>query len=79
MGSPLPTWGTPDFDFLRPAGSGFGADPDAVAIVSVDEQMSWRALDDASTRLAANYLGLGLAEGDRVASLVPNRLALVVH
>ena len=59
--------------------AGLGDDPDAVAIVSADEQMSWRALDDASTRLAANYLALGLAAGDRVASLVPNRLALVVH
>ncbi len=32
-----------------------------------------------STRLAAGYLGLGLAPGDRVASLMPNRTELLVH
>ena len=36
-------------------------------------------LDDASTRLAGGYLGLGLAPGDRIASLMPNRTELLVH
>ena len=36
-------------------------------------------LDAASNRLAAHYLGHGLEPGDRVASLLPNRGALIVH
>jgi long-chain acyl-CoA synthetase len=53
--------------------------PDADALVSRRKRWSWRTLDDASTRLAAGYLGLGLAPGDRVASLMPNRTELLVH
>ena len=37
------------------------------------------ALDDLSGRLAGNLLALGLEPGDRVASLMPNRPALVIH
>lgn len=40
---------------------------------------SWRELDDDSTRLAKQYLAMGLSPGDRVASLLPNRGALIVH
>jgi acyl-coenzyme A synthetase/AMP-(fatty) acid ligase len=40
---------------------------------------SWRELDEDSTRLAKNYLAMGLTPGDRVASLLPNRGALIVH
>ena len=36
-------------------------------------------LDSVSTRLAGNYLDLGLAPGDRIASLMPNRTELMVH
>jgi long-chain acyl-CoA synthetase len=36
-------------------------------------------LDEASSRLAASYLSLGLKTGDRVASLMPNRTALTTH
>lgn len=32
-----------------------------------------------STRLAANYLTLGLKPGDRIASLMPNRCELLIH
>jgi acyl-coenzyme A synthetase/AMP-(fatty) acid ligase len=52
---------------------------DDVALVSPQTRWSWRDLDQASTRLALNLLGLGLKPGDRVASLMPNRSALVVH
>lgn len=41
--------------------------------------MTWRELDGASSTLAVGYRDLGLAPGDRVASLMPNRVALVVH
>jgi acyl-CoA synthetase (AMP-forming)/AMP-acid ligase II len=53
--------------------------PDDVAIASAKTQMSWRELDESSTRLAVQYLALGLQPGDRVASLMPNRPALVIH
>ena len=58
---------------------GLERDPDGVALATVEEQLSWRELDDAVTRLAHGLLGLGLAPGDRVASLLPNRPALIVH
>jgi len=53
-----------------------GRDP---ALASADGNWSWRDLDAASVRLAGNLLGLGLKPGDRVASLMPNRDALVIH
>ncbi len=53
--------------------------PDEPALVSLEENWSWRELDQASTRLARQYLALGLVSGDRVASLLPNRGALLIH
>ena len=41
--------------------------------------MTWRELDIASSRFAGNLLELGLRPGDRIASLMPNRAALIVH
>ena len=58
---------------------GLERDPDGVALATVEEQLSWRELDDSVTRLAHGLLGLGLAPGDRVASLLPNRPELIVH
>ncbi|MCO6044291.1 acyl--CoA ligase [Aeoliella sp. ICT_H6.2] len=57
---------------------GLSASPDAPALVSSSEVLTWRELDESSTRLAANLLEMGLTPGDRVASLMPNRAALVV-
>jgi acyl-coenzyme A synthetase/AMP-(fatty) acid ligase len=59
--------------------AGLDRDADAVAIVSADEELTWRELEARSNRLARNYVGLGLRAGDRVASLMPNRIALAVH
>jgi acyl-coenzyme A synthetase/AMP-(fatty) acid ligase len=53
--------------------------PDEPALVSLERSWSWRELEDASTRLAGQYLALGLVPGDRVASLLPNRGAILVH
>jgi acyl-CoA synthetase (AMP-forming)/AMP-acid ligase II len=53
--------------------------PDDLALVSAKTRMSWRQLAEISTRLAAQYLALGLEPGDRVASLMPNRPALIIH
>src|SRR5262245_9995501 len=63
-------------DVLR---RGLEARPDEPALVSAEDRRTWRELEAESRRLAANYLGLGLRPGDRVASLMPNRTALVVH
>ncbi|HET7052889.1 MAG TPA: class I adenylate-forming enzyme family protein [Solirubrobacterales bacterium] len=59
--------------------AGLMARPDEVAIVSVEESLSWRELEDASLRLAGAYRRIGLEPGDRIASLVPNRIALAIH
>ncbi|MFN4259006.1 MAG: AMP-binding protein [Gemmataceae bacterium] len=53
--------------------------PDAAALISAEFRRTWREIDDVSKRLAAHLLGLGLRPGDRVASLMPNRAALVIH
>jgi acyl-CoA synthetase (AMP-forming)/AMP-acid ligase II len=53
--------------------------PDEVALLSAEGGCTWRELDRASDRLAANMFQLGVRKGDRVASLMPNRNALVIH
>ncbi|MCB1943441.1 MAG: AMP-binding protein [Candidatus Accumulibacter sp.] len=58
---------------------GLDTKPDADALVSRRRRWTWRMLDGVSTRLAGNYLELGLAPGDRIASLMPNRTELLVH
>ncbi|GAA2755861.1 AMP-binding protein [Actinopolymorpha rutila] len=59
--------------------AGLDANPEGLALISADTRWTWRRLDDLSNRLAAGLLGLGLNPGDRVASLMPNRPALIVH
>ena len=58
---------------------GFDAEPDAPALVSATRSMSWRELEEESERLAGGYRAMGLEAGDRIASLMPNRIALIVH
>ncbi|HET7454225.1 MAG TPA: long-chain fatty acid--CoA ligase [Solirubrobacterales bacterium] len=58
---------------------GFDAAPEEPALVSATRSMSWRELEEESERLAGGYRSLGLEPGDRVASLMPNRIALIVH
>jgi long-chain acyl-CoA synthetase len=59
--------------------AGLQARPDEVALVSAERALTWRELDEESARLAGGYRGIGLAAGDRLASLMPNRIDLVVH
>ena len=59
--------------------AGLARAPDGVALVSTAMRCSWLDLDRASDNLAGNYLALGLRPGDRVASLMPNRVALMIH
>jgi len=58
---------------------GLAADPDGIALVSLERRVTWRQLEAASLRYAGRLLDLGLRPGDRVASLMPNRTALIVH
>jgi acyl-CoA synthetase (AMP-forming)/AMP-acid ligase II len=59
--------------------AGLDRAPDGVAIVSAHRALTWRELDRMSAALAGGYRGLGLEPGDRIASLMPNRIDLVVH
>ena len=59
--------------------AGLASGPDDLALVSLETRWSWRELDAVSGRLAAGYRALGLKPGDRIASLMPNRAALVIH
>lgn len=58
---------------------GLAADPKAIALYTLDGALTWQDLDTACTRLALRYLSLGLNPGDRIASIMPNRAALVIH
>lgn len=58
---------------------GLADDPDAIAVESAYRRLTWAEMEEESARLAAGYLSLGLEPGDRLASLMPNRVALVVH
>jgi acyl-CoA synthetase (AMP-forming)/AMP-acid ligase II len=58
---------------------GLRTKPNEPALITLEQQWTWSELDRISTQLAANYLRLGLAAGDRVASLLPNRGALIIH
>ncbi|MEM7147541.1 MAG: class I adenylate-forming enzyme family protein [Verrucomicrobiota bacterium] len=59
--------------------AGLAAHPDTDALISIEDRWTWRELDEKSSRLAGQYLALGLKPGDRVASFMPNRTALVDH
>jgi acyl-CoA synthetase (AMP-forming)/AMP-acid ligase II len=75
-GAQLEAPAAPLNDLLR---IGLDAAPDEVAMVSTHRALSWRELDRASAALAGGYRRLGLEPGDRLASLMPNRVDLVVH
>jgi len=59
--------------------AGLGQAPYDMALVSTATRCTWQDLERASDNLAGNLLGLGLSPGDRVASLMPNRVALMIH
>jgi acyl-CoA synthetase (AMP-forming)/AMP-acid ligase II len=58
---------------------GLATKADEEALVSTAKRVTWRELDQTTDRLAGNYLALGLKPGDRLASLMPNRVDLVIH
>lgn len=59
--------------------AGLKRSPAALALLSLEGNLTWSELAERSDRLAAHYLSLGLEPGDRIASLMPNRLALIAH
>ncbi|MCG8547332.1 MAG: acyl--CoA ligase, partial [Alphaproteobacteria bacterium] len=66
-------------DLSRLLEQGLRQKPDAIAVSSMNDGLSWRELDAQSQNLASNYLDLGLRRGDRIVSLLPNRLQVIVH
>ena len=59
--------------------AGLEPSPDEAALLSRKGEASWSELDAVANGLAENYLALGLKPGDRFASLMPNRIALIAH
>jgi long-chain acyl-CoA synthetase len=59
--------------------AGLEAAPDAAALASRVRSISWLELERISSALAGGYRSLGLRPGDRIASLMPNRIDLLVH
>src|SRR6185436_10347128 len=53
--------------------------PDEPAFVSSERHWTWRDLDRASENYAAGLRALGIKQGDRVASFMPNCGATVIH
>lgn len=52
--------------------------PDATALVSAEMEWTWRELASVTDNLCSSFLNMGLKRGDRVASLMPNRTALII-
>jgi acyl-CoA synthetase (AMP-forming)/AMP-acid ligase II len=75
-GPPLAEPARPLGDLLR---EGRTTGPDRIAVESAYRHLTWTELEAESSRLAAGYLSIGLQPGDRLASLMPNRVALAVH
>jgi acyl-CoA synthetase (AMP-forming)/AMP-acid ligase II len=75
-GAPLASPAAPLNELLR---VGLEAAPHDIALASMARSMSWLELERASAALAGGYRGLGLQPGDRIASLMPNRIDLLVH
>jgi acyl-CoA synthetase (AMP-forming)/AMP-acid ligase II len=75
-GTPLDRPAAPLNDILA---AGLEAAPDDVALASAVRSLSWRELEAESSQLAGGYRELGLQRGDRLASLMPNRIDLVIH
>ncbi|MGI9470965.1 MAG: class I adenylate-forming enzyme family protein [Rubripirellula sp.] len=58
---------------------GLAAGGDRLALFCPTRCLTWDEIDALSDRLANAYLDRGLTPGDRVATLMPNRPALIIH
>ena len=75
LGPPLPTLTPLDQVLSR----GLAGDPASEALCTVEATLSWHELNQRCAVLSDRYRALGLEPGDRVASLLPNRLDAVLH
>jgi len=73
-----PKLGEP-IDMPRLLALGVQLKPDDTALISAEGCWSWCELERASERYAANLLDFGLRPSDRVASLMPNCDAVLIH
>ena len=62
-----------------PLRSALSRDPGAVALHDLNGSMSWAELEQSCNALAKHYLSIGLRPGDRIASLMPNSLEVLIH
>ena len=58
---------------------GLQTKPDEPALTAETGCLTWQELAEATSRLASAYLDRGLRPGDRIATLMPNRPAQVIH
>ncbi len=75
-GAELAAPAAPLNDLLRP---GLDSAPGEAAVISAERLLSWSELDHAASALAGGYRAMGLEPGDRIASLMPNRVDLLIH
>jgi acyl-coenzyme A synthetase/AMP-(fatty) acid ligase len=75
-GAELDAPAAPLNDLLRP---GLDAGPGEAAVVSAERSLTWVDLDQVASALAGGYRSMGLEPGDRIASLMPNRIDLLIH
>ena len=52
--------------------------PDGEALVCGEQRLTWKALEDRVTRVAAGLLKQGMRQGERVALLLGNRIEFVL-
>ncbi len=69
---------TDTIDLTTLLDAGLSSRPDEAALQSAATRWTWRELDRDADRVAKHLLAKGLKPGDRVASLMPNRNALLV-
>ncbi len=51
--------------------------PDRLAVVFEDQRLTWRQFNQRVNRLANTFLKLGISEGDKIATILPNTLELL--
>lgn len=64
-------------NIVEPFLSNAQADPDRIAAVYEDTELTYRELDELSMRIACVFRDHGIRPGDRVAYLLPNRIELI--
>ncbi len=69
----------PPVDLNRLLEAGLCREPAAPALQDLTHAISWADLECQAEQLARAYRRLGLQRGDRLASLIPNRVELIVH